>query len=545
MTMKYFRPSVKVEPIIWEWYAWSYLIPPATAACNIVGRHIKIMDSYISMPQAHAQAVKNPKMLGGPFIDLNGEKVAEVQQLIEKTKENCANLIALDKALKECDRMLKEEAVGEGLTEFYSRIPDSLGGMVELVYDLNNHATLRLIEPLLYKKYYSTQCQALDISETLTDFRPFALSTPCLETEDKMRFNIAFNDPRLDILFKAKENAQSLASLIDIFNVPVVKQKSFNSFFTEMSPNLAVDRNYAGDGVRIRYLGHACVLVETKNASILIDPVISYPVQSTIPRFTFNDLPERINYVVITHNHQDHVMLESLIALRHKIDKIIIPAGQKGALADPSLKLILQALGFHTIVELDEMESIPVKDGKITGIPFFGEHSDLNIQTKLAYMVELFGQKLMFLADSNNLDTRLYQYIFNEVGAIDFLFIGMECEGAPLTWLYGPLLSTPIKRSYDYSRTLSGSNYEKAWILAELSKTNHAYVYAMGQEPWLNYVMALKYDNDSPQIRESDKFVAACLENGINSERLFGRKEWLIAPKSVSIKSSTATSLFV
>ena len=51
----------------------------------------------------------------------------------------------------------------------------------------------------------------------------------------------------------------------------------------------------------------------------------------------------------------------------------------------------------------------------------------------------------------------------------------------------------------------------------------------MGQEPWLSYVMALKYSQDSLQIVESDKFIQMCKEKDLEAERLFGRKEWTIA----------------
>jgi hypothetical protein len=34
----YLKPNVVVEPLVDHWYAWSHLIPPATAAMNIVGR---------------------------------------------------------------------------------------------------------------------------------------------------------------------------------------------------------------------------------------------------------------------------------------------------------------------------------------------------------------------------------------------------------------------------------------------------------------------------------------------------------------------------
>jgi hypothetical protein len=45
------------------------LMPPATAARNLTQRHMQIMDAYISAPHIHAQALKDPNMVGGPFID--------------------------------------------------------------------------------------------------------------------------------------------------------------------------------------------------------------------------------------------------------------------------------------------------------------------------------------------------------------------------------------------------------------------------------------------------------------------------------------------
>ena len=43
----YLRSNVVVEPLIHHWYAWSHLIPPATAARNATERHLRIMDSFI------------------------------------------------------------------------------------------------------------------------------------------------------------------------------------------------------------------------------------------------------------------------------------------------------------------------------------------------------------------------------------------------------------------------------------------------------------------------------------------------------------------
>lgn len=67
MSKYYLKTNVKAEPLIWKWYAWPYLIPPITAASNIVGRHLKIMQSYVQNPLLHAHAVQDPRMLGGPL----------------------------------------------------------------------------------------------------------------------------------------------------------------------------------------------------------------------------------------------------------------------------------------------------------------------------------------------------------------------------------------------------------------------------------------------------------------------------------------------
>jgi hypothetical protein len=61
----YLKQNVLVEPLFNQWYAWSHLIAPASAAMNIANQHIKIMKSYISAPQVHANAVKSPALLAG------------------------------------------------------------------------------------------------------------------------------------------------------------------------------------------------------------------------------------------------------------------------------------------------------------------------------------------------------------------------------------------------------------------------------------------------------------------------------------------------
>lgn len=522
----YLKSNIKAEPLMWKWYAWSYLIPPLTSGCNIIERHLKIMKSYVQFPKIHEKAITNAAMMGGPFIDLDETHVGLVKTLIKETEQACAVYIKLANSLKEFQSYLKKEAVGNSLEPFYNKVPESLKGLVELTYDLDNNPQVLLIEKLIYNKYYSANGQSVSLSVLNSDNRSFVLSTPRVVTDNEIIIEKPFEDPAWDDLFRAKESAVEIKSLADKLNIKMEEFSLFESLFTDEKPKEKTDRNFLKEGVRVRYFGHATILLQTKNVSILTDPVISYNIADD--RYCYDDLPDKIDYVLLTHNHQDHLMFETLLQIRYKVSHVIVPRNRKGALEDPSIKLILDKIGFNNVIEIDDLESIDIPDGEIIGTPFLGEHSDLNIQAKTAHFVRLNGQKFLLAADSNNISPRMYEYLFDYLGGIDVLFLGMECDGAPLSWLYGPLLNTPIKRSYDDERQLSGSNFEKAWALAKASKCSQAYVYAMGMEPWLTYITSIQYDDNSVQILESTKFIDCCKKNNISSERLFMRKEWFL-----------------
>jgi len=525
---KYLKPNVKAEPLMWKWFAWSYLIPPLQSGCNIVERYLKIMRSYVSFPKIHEQAVKNPDMMGGPFLDLDEQHVGLVKDLIKDTQDVCSTYIELSNGLKDFQRLLQKEATGNALEPFYNKVPDLLKGFVELVYDTDNHPQVLLMEKLIYNKYYTTDGQSISLSLLDSDERAFIMSTPRVITDDELNIEVPFIDNAWDNLFKAKHTATDVADLASKLGVQDQDMAYFGTLFTDDAPKQKEDRNYLGDDVRVRYFGHATVLLQTKKVSIMTDPVLGYDTDGSGDRYSYADLPDKIDYLLLTHNHQDHVVFEVLLQIRHKVQTVIVPRNRKGALEDPSLKLILNHIGFNDVIEIDDLESIDIPDGEIMGTPFLGEHSDLNIQTKTAHFVKLNGKKFLLAADSNNIAPQMYEHLFDYLNGIDVLFLGMECDGAPLSWVYGPLLSNPLKRSHDNERTLSGSNYEKAWSLAKESKCTQAYVYAMGMEPWLTYIMALQYEPDSIQLTESDRFVKTCKENNIQSERLFMKKEWVV-----------------
>jgi hypothetical protein len=111
------------------------------------------------------------------------------------------------------------------------------------------------------------------------------------------------------------------------------------------------------------------------------------------------------------------------------------------------------------------------------------------------------------------------------VGDIDVLFLGMECDGAPFSWIYGQLATGKLAREMDQSRTLSGSDFKLGMEIVNALRCKQAYVYAMGQEPWLSCMSSIHYTDESKAIVESNKLVDACRRQNILSERLYGAKE--------------------
>ena len=520
----YLKPEVKLEPLVCRWWAWSHLVAPAQLALHLNQRILPLLQNFVDNPMVHVSANRDPNMYGGPFVSLAESDVERVAQLIADTKTECADLIRLGEDLRALDTELQKSAQGFSLHEFYDKLPESLRGLIEFTYDVHHRPSFRFFEPLLYQTGMARHAQEIMLQLTSENDRHFFMSTPRLEAPGCEFFRMPFADPRLDTLCRMRQQPASFTEIARLFDVADDRLESFRSFFTDKAPRRRTGQDYVGDGVRMRFFGHACVLLQTDEVSVLFDPFFSIE-ESDELRLTINDLPEVIDYVVISHAHQDHLAPEMLLQIRHRIKRFIVPANNSGNIADPSVKLTLQELGFRDIDVLDCYDSVKIPGGGITSLPFTGEHADMPIFSKHAVLVEMAGRKFMFLIDSDGRDVMMYRRMMQRVGQVDALFIGMECVGAPLNWLYEPLLAKPVNRRSNESRRLSGADCQRASnILAEINPPR-VFVYAMGQEPWMKCIMGLQYSADSTQLTEADKFVAHCNDSGIPAERLYIRRE--------------------
>src|SRR5690606_6962956 len=109
--------------------------------------------------------------------------------------------------------------------------------------------------------------------------------------------------------------------------------------------------------------GHATWVVQLAGINAVIDPIWVPRIGGVIPRCSapgvaMADLP-RMDVVMVTHNHRDHMDAPSLRALSH-VPLAVVPLGLGPA---------LRALGFRRVVELGWWDHVDVGGMRVTLVP--------------------------------------------------------------------------------------------------------------------------------------------------------------------------------
>lgn len=132
------------------------------------------------------------------------------------------------------------------------------------------------------------------------------------------------------------------------------------------APDLAFLRANAVAGARMQpavtWVGHATVLAQLGGLTLLTDPVFSTrvspfsfvgPKRHQPPGMAVHELP-RVDLVLVSHNHYDHLDEASVAALHRQ------PGGAPCFVVPLGLKPWFAARGIHTVVELDWWDSHPL-----------------------------------------------------------------------------------------------------------------------------------------------------------------------------------------
>jgi L-ascorbate metabolism protein UlaG (beta-lactamase superfamily) len=126
--------------------------------------------------------------------------------------------------------------------------------------------------------------------------------------------------------------------------------------------------------MKITKLGHCCLLIETKGKRVLTDPG-SYTVEA-------HSKLENIDYVLFTHEHQDHYHIESLKVILAKNPNVII-------YTNSSVSDLLTKEGIKHI-QVNNGDSIMLGDISVHGIgdKHAQMHSSIPLSSNLGFFID-------------------------------------------------------------------------------------------------------------------------------------------------------------
>ncbi len=201
------------------------------------------------------------------------------------------------------------------------------------------------------------------------------------------------------------------------------------------------------DGIKITFVNHSTFLIQVNGVNILTDPVWSErtspfsfagPKRMKQPGIRFEDLP-RIDYVIISHNHYDHLDINTLKSI-FKIhqSKIITPLGVKSFLDNNQISTATDLDWWHEISLSDSLsiQSVPAQHFSGRGI------SDRDATLWAGYVIKNHQGNIYFAGDTG----------YNPV---TFKEIGERC--APITvalipigaykpaWFMSPIHCSPAE----------------------------------------------------------------------------------------------------
>lgn len=177
------------------------------------------------------------------------------------------------------------------------------------------------------------------------------------------------------------------------------------SKWTDSQPGARPPVRVNGQKLKITFINHATVLIQTGGLNILTDPIWSDragpftwagPKRRRSPGIRFEDLPP-IDVVLLSHNHYDHLDIRSLIRLKKKHEPRFV-----AGLGNPAL---LQSHEITDVKELDWWDKIEVSDHVIvTCVPaqhFSGRSlSDLDGTLWCGFVIQAPAGNVYFAGDT-------------------------------------------------------------------------------------------------------------------------------------------------
>lgn len=161
-----------------------------------------------------------------------------------------------------------------------------------------------------------------------------------------------------------------------------------------------------GDKIRVSFIGHMTFLIQTQSLNILTDPVYSErcspfsflgPKRVSKPGIPLKKLP-KIDLILISHNHYDHMDIETLkILVEHSGSKIIVPLGNASIIQNHIPKADIQEMDWYENTEFTNNIKIclePAQHWSARGL------LDINKALWGSFVIETPKGQILFMGDT-------------------------------------------------------------------------------------------------------------------------------------------------
>lgn len=207
------------------------------------------------------------------------------------------------------------------------------------------------------------------VIEPLVNDRPswrgvvrLALGTANRDMEP-VELRVPFWHPGLAELALARIRPTSAARLREAFGLDDEYHAPLAVLLCE-EPSFAADRHVTSGG-RVRFFGRGCVVVQGPRGAVVCNPSFGGK-DAGDSRYTIDDLPDFIDMVLITDRRPLGPALESLLHLRGRIARVVVPPSASIGPDGRSLTSFLARLGLP-VTEVGEHDEVRFPGGTVTG----------------------------------------------------------------------------------------------------------------------------------------------------------------------------------
>jgi L-ascorbate metabolism protein UlaG (beta-lactamase superfamily) len=226
------------------------------------------------------------------------------------------------------------------------------------------------------------------------------------------------------------------------------------------------------DGIRITFVNHTTFLIQVDGVNILTDPVWSErtspfswmgPKRMRQPGLKMEDLP-RIDYVLLSHNHYDHLDIHTL--------RILAGAHHPQVVTPLGVKAFLDAEDIGNVQDVDWWEQVQMKNYmQLTAVPaqHFSGRGTLDRDATLwcGYVLSTTKGNIYFAGDTGY-HPRLFKEIGERTGNIKLSILPIGAYKP--SWFMSPVHTSPeeaVKIHTDVKSELSIGSHFGTFPLAD------------------------------------------------------------------------------